>query len=83
MMNMERTLGGIVERFDQKDGPDLGERRAKTYGVRIRLTAPAMGQIVNIEKGPKRNAERSFLMYDSENNLKRSPAVDGGSTQPR
>lgn len=39
-MNMERTLGKNVERFDQKDGPGLGERQAKTYGARTRLTAP-------------------------------------------
>jgi hypothetical protein len=60
-MNMERTLGEIVERFDQKDGPDLGERQAKTHGVRTRLISPAMGQIVSIETSPKKNGERSCL----------------------
>jgi len=61
IMNIERKLGKIVEPFDQKDGPDLGERQAKTYGVRTRLTSPSMGQIVSIEKSPKRNVERAFF----------------------
>jgi hypothetical protein len=38
-MNIEIKLVGIVEPFDQKDEPDLGERQAKTYGIRIRLTS--------------------------------------------
>jgi len=42
-MNVERMLGAIVEAFDQKDGPDLGDRQARIYIVRIRQTAPAMG----------------------------------------
>lgn len=41
-MNAEKKLGEVVELFDQKDEPDL-ERRAKTYGVRIRLTSVQAG----------------------------------------
>jgi len=82
MMNLERKLNTIVEPFDQKVGLALGERQAKTYGVRTRLTAPAAGQKVSIEKGPKRNAKRSFLICDWGNNLKLSAAVVGGSAQP-
>ena len=82
-MNLERKLNTIVEPFDQKVGLALSERQAKTYRLRARLISPVVGQKVRIEKGPKRNAERSFLICDWENNLKRSPAVVGGSTQPR
>ena len=66
MMNMEKKLGKIVEPFDQKDELDLGERQGKTYLVRTRLTAPAIGQKVSIEQGPKRNVERSFLICNGE-----------------
>jgi hypothetical protein len=59
MMNLERKLNTIVEPFDQKVGLALSERQVKTYRVRTRLTSPAMGQLVSIEKSPKRSVERS------------------------
>ena len=65
-MNLKRTLGKIVELFDQKVGPDLGEHQAKTYRVRTRLAAPAMGQIVSIEKGAKKHIENFFNLQSEK-----------------
>jgi len=64
-MNLERKLDHIVEPFDQKDGPDLGERQAKTYGVRTLMTSLAIGQKDSIQKSPKRNVERSVFDLQS------------------
>ena len=52
-MNMERKLGEIVEPFDQKEGPDLGKRQAKTYRVQTRLTSPAKELLSNIGRFKK------------------------------
>ena len=64
-MDIESKLDHIVEPFDQKDGPDLGERQAKTYGVRTLMTSLAIGQKDSIQKSPKRNVERSVFDLQS------------------
>ena len=79
MINIERKLGGIVEPFDQKDGIDLGKRRANASGVRFRLTDYhwLLGQKVIIESDTKKQVEQ-FSNLQSGNQLKRSPAMGVG-----
>lgn len=60
MINIEIKPGTIVEPFDQKDGPDEGERQAKIFGVQTQPTLPAMGQKISIENGAIKHGE-NFL----------------------